>query len=180
VLVSLDDLVAEILSGDAGLINFCIYEARSRKILVPLFHKLAKVPAPSLKTKTAFLSAWETQGLWIRDEFAVDAVLFDVLAHLLPGYSGPPLELFRGERWSNHAAETYGPSWTAKRSTAEMFARGLNCCPHTGGVLLHTTAPASAILATTSDRWEAEYVVDRRGLGHVDVLERYTRETKSS
>ena len=141
-LESIDDFVSAILSGDAGVINYCLYEARTRKVVALLFHRLAKAPAPSRKTKLAFHSAWVTQGRWLRDDFATDAPLLDALVNMLPGYSGPPMELFRGERRSNHEAGTYGPSWTTKRSTAEMFASGLNCCPRTGGVLLHLSVLA--------------------------------------
>jgi hypothetical protein len=130
--------------------------------------------------KEAFQTAWVTQGLWIRDGFAIDEILIDVLANLLPGYSGPPIELFRGERGSNHQSRTYGVSWTTDRHTAERFARGLNRCPQTGGVLLRTVAPTRAILSAPNIHshclGEAEYVVDRRGLDRVDLIKSYDPE----
>jgi hypothetical protein len=175
---SIADLISAILSGDAATINYCLYEARRHGKLLPLLQGLSAVPSPNSNTRIAFHRAWVTQGLWIRDNFASDAPLLDVLVKMLPGYVGPPMELFRGERWSNHADGTYGPSWTAARRVAEMFARGLNRCPKTGGVLLRTIAPTGAILAAPTRAHsksieESEYVVDRRALGHVDVLERY-------
>jgi hypothetical protein len=103
-------------------------------VLYALFQAIAVAPSPAPECKIAFHTAWITQGLWIRDEFSIDPLIPAALANLLPGYSGPPLELFRGERWSNHEAGTYGPSWSSKQSVARCFASGLNRCPETGGV----------------------------------------------
>jgi hypothetical protein len=174
-----DDFAFAITSGDDRVINFCLYVARKRNILVPLFETLIKQTAPSMQTREAFHQAWIEQGLYIREDFAVDPLLPDVLRNFLPGYSGAPVELFRGERGSNHEARAYGVSWTSKRDIAQMFARGLNLCPQTGSVVVHAVAPACAILAaprpdaTGSKLEESEYVVDRRALGVIDVLERY-------
>jgi hypothetical protein len=179
-LESIPDFVRAIVSGDPKEINFCLYEARKRSILKPLFQELAVTPSPPLPSKYAFHIALVTQGRWLRETLGDDALLLDVLVNLLPGYSGPPVELFRGEMWSNHETQSYGVSWTTDRSMAEMFARGLNRCPQTGGVLLRTVAPASAILAAPNDHsrylGELEYIVDRRALTQVEVLERYTPE----
>jgi hypothetical protein len=174
-----DDFVFAITSGDDRVISFCLYEARKRKILVPLFERLIKQTPPSTQTREAFHRAWIEQGLYIREDFAVDPLLPDVLRNFLPGYSGAPVELFRGERGSNHEAGAYGVSWTPKRDIARMFARGLNRCPQTGSVVVHAVAPACAILAAPRPDAagikleESEYVVDRRALGVIDVLERY-------
>jgi hypothetical protein len=178
---SISNFVEAILSGRADAINYCLYEARQRKMLLLLFQEICAVPSPPLQARIAFHRAWITQGLWIRDNFASDAPLLDVLVKMLPGYSGPPMELFRGERGSNHAAGTYGPSWTAKRSVAETFAKALNRCPQTGGLLLRTIAPTEAILAAPTNAHpksveESEYVVDRRALERVEVLEIYAPE----
>jgi hypothetical protein len=177
-LETVDDFVRAIVSEDDMLIRFCLWEARQRQpMLLSLFEALANVPRPSAACREAFLSAWVTQGLWIRENFSVDPLLPAMLANLLPGYAGPPMELFRGERGSNHRDRTYGPSWTSKRSTAEMFASGLNRCPQTGGVLLRSTITSSGILAepTAHSRYlgEWEYIVDRRSLEQVDVLETF-------
>ncbi|QOZ45109.1 hypothetical protein XH89_17715 [Bradyrhizobium sp. CCBAU 53340] len=135
------------------------------------------MPPAADSIKRAFHSAWTNQGLWIRDCFSVDTVLAPALANLLPGYHGPSLRLYRGERWSNHQNRTYGFSWTSERDIGEMFARGLNCPKGEGGVLLVTVAPSIAILASPNEHslaiGEFEYIVDRRYLDQVDVLERY-------
>jgi hypothetical protein len=172
-----NDFVRAIVSDNEGLINYALWEARQcTPTLVAVFQALAAAPRPPAACRDAFHGAWVTQGLWTRDTFAIDELLFDVLRNLLPGYSGPGMVLYRGDRWSNHETRSYGPSWTTKRSVAEMFARGLNRCPVTGGVVLRTEAPASTILVAPNARSleeEREYVVDRRGLGIVEVVERY-------
>jgi hypothetical protein len=129
----------EILSCDEISAATLLYTARKQGILPALFEAILNGPPPTHRTRIAFHSAWTAdEGLRMRDVFlpGKDVILIDVLAKMLPGYSGPPIELFRGERQSNHNARTYGPSWTNTREVAEMFARGLNCCPQTGGVLL--------------------------------------------
>jgi hypothetical protein len=177
-LETVSDFVAGVVCGDPALINHCLWEARQDPvILYALFEQLAVVPTPSGECKSAFHSAWITQGLWIRDEFSIDPLLPAALANLLPGYSGSSIELFRGERWSNHKTGAYGPSWSTERSVAATFASGLNRCPVTGGVILRTVAAANAILAGPTPgnhmQSEAEYIVDRRLLGNVEVVERF-------
>jgi hypothetical protein len=175
---SVHDFVRAIISDDQALINYALWEARQNTpTLIALFQALAVAPRPAAACREAFQGAWVTQGLWIRDTFGVDELLLDLLRNLLPGYSGSVVILYRGDRWSNHEARSYGVSWTNKRSVAEMFAQGLNRCPVTGGVLLRTEAPASAILAAPNAHslylGEHEYVVDRRCLETVEVVERY-------
>lgn len=178
---SVDDFVRAIVSGNRDLIDSTLKKARQHTpMLVALFRALAVAPRPPAACREAFYEAWVTQGLRIRDTFAIDELLLPALRNLLPGYSGPAVVLYRGDRWSNHETRAYGVSWTTKRSVGEMFARGLNRCPVTGGVLLRAEAPASAILAAPSAHslylGEYEYVVDRGHLENVEVLERYAPE----
>ena len=147
-LETVDEFVRGISCNDSSQINRCLWQARQD---VPLFQKvlveLAKIAKPPDASRAAFHSAWTGQGLWVRDCFSIDPFLAPALANLLPGYDGPPLRLFRGERWSKHKNGTYGFSWTTSRKAAEMFASGLNCVEDDGGVLLATTASSKAILA---------------------------------
>lgn len=175
---SIEHIAAQILSGDGT--SALLSKLRKQNKLPALFEAILEGPPPSREAKIAFHSAWTgDEGLRMREVFLPgnDEILFDVLARMLPGYSGPPIELFRGERRSNHEARTYGPSWTIKRETAKTYARGLNCCPLTGGVLLRTIAPAEAVLAPPNDHSryldDFEYVVDRRALNRVEVLESF-------
>lgn len=138
---SITDFVEVMLSGRVDAINYCLYEARQRKMLRLLFQELCAVPSPPPQARIAFHSAWTTQGLWIRDNFASDAPLLDVLVKMLPGYSGPPMELFRGERGSNHAAGTLVDSETQRsgdvREEPKSLSTNRRCafthdCPYRG------------------------------------------------
>ena len=84
---------------------------------------------------------------------------------------------WRGESSVRHAQRAYGTAWTDRNEVASMFARGLNAIPEGGGVLISTIAPASAIIAGPGRHsvylGEHEYVVDRRQLTEVVVLERF-------
>lgn len=169
----ISDFVSVILSGRINDTNYCLYEARRSGKIRSLFEKLSVAPSPSPQSRKAFYSMWATQGLWIREDRTIDDYLPAVLANFRLEYNGPPIEAFRGERGSNHQAAKYGPSWTTKRSAAAVFARGLNRCPQTGGVLLRTIAPVEAILAAGFSHLgeEHEVILDRRRLAQIEVLE---------
>lgn len=176
---TIDDFVRAVTSNDKRVITFSLWEARQdERRWSAIFEALANMPRPPVGSRRAFFEVLTADhGLRIRDHFSVDPFVPAALANLAPGYSGPPIELFRGERWSNHLKKAYGFSWTTDRKTAEMFAWGLNCFPPDGGVLLTTIAPARAILSEPNDHSryleEAEYVVDRRRLDEVHVIQRY-------
>ena len=72
---------------------------------------------------------------------------------------------------------TYGMSWTADEDVARQFAQRTARDVIGGSVLLRCVAPANAIVsavAINDGRYcEREYVVDRRHLGWVEVLERF-------
>jgi hypothetical protein len=173
---TVQDLVNLITSGDKDHIHCALIKARRNpSILLPLFQKLATCPAPGIECRIAFHGAWVTQGLYLREFFAIDPVLPAMLVNMMPGYSGQGVELFRGERWSNCQSGAYGPSWSSKQSIARTFAGGLNCEPENGGVVLRSFVPASAILAGPEHGHmpeEQEYLVDRRGLLEVQAIER--------
>lgn len=177
-LQTVEDYVSATISADADLINCVLIKARRQPtLLVALFRALANIPTPSAECQVAFHSAWISQGLNLRETFEVDPFIPAALAKLLPGYSGPAVELFRGERYTNHQSKCYGPSWSSKQAVAERFASGLNRCPKSGGVVLRTIAPANAILASPKTGLhmieEAEYIVDRRHLQHIEVVQRF-------
>jgi hypothetical protein len=109
-----------------------------------------------------------------------DLVLFDVLRRFLPPYTGPAVELFRDDTMVNHLQQTYGMSWSADRSAAVSYANDLRRACDGGSVLLQTAAPADAIICAPHVLGairpaEAEYVVDRRQLRRVTVLQRYSQ-----
>jgi hypothetical protein len=75
------------------------------------------------------------------------------------------------------AARTYGFSWTAKEKIARDFSNRFCRASEGGSALSRTVAPMEAIIcapALIDNRYaEQEYLVDRRRLGAVEVLERY-------
>jgi hypothetical protein len=97
---------------------------------------------------------------------------------VLPPYKGPAITLYRGDGARNRQRRTYGLSWTSNPDVAEAFAKGLYRNSMGGSVILQADVPAEAIICHVAadadhDRYdEAEYLVDRRRLGRVKVIER--------
>ena len=94
----------------SDMIDHCLCEARRNpSTFANVLQKLATAAVPSNACRRAFHSAWRSQGLfWIRDA-SIDPILPAALANLSPGYQGPPMELYRGDRWSNYENKTLGP-----------------------------------------------------------------------
>jgi hypothetical protein len=102
---------------------------------------------PHPEFSSNFLALWERNGDALRSSINDDLVLLDLLR------------------------------WSADREAATCFARN-NLRLGINGVLLRTIAPSAAIIcaphALGADRpAEAEYIVDRRQLSGVIVLERF-------
>lgn len=132
--------------------------------------------------RSTFLALWEELGDSLRDRIDDDPVLFDLLWLVLPPYTGPSIELFRGESAWNRRRRTYGPAWSADRAAATCFATGpFNRRCIGGTVLLRTVAPSAAIICAphllgARRRAEEEYIVDRRRLSDgVTVLKRFSQ-----
>lgn len=137
--------------------------------------KLLSVPRV---TREFFLRVFIRYGDHLRQE-CTDLVLADGLRILLPKYRGPAQHLYRGEIFPNRRRRTYGLSWSASADVARSHAKKGECRACRGGsVLLETMAPADAIISRvrfSEDRYgEIEYVVDRRRLTSVKVIERFT------
>lgn len=86
-------------------------------------------------------------------------------------------QLYRGDSAYNRQHRSYGPSWTTDFEIARQFADDSRRRYKGEGVLLSTVAPAEAIISVPGlghERFEGEleYLVDRRWLTKVDVLER--------
>jgi hypothetical protein len=135
---------------------------------------------PSLPhiTREFFLRVFVRFGDHLRSE-CDDLVLADGLRMLLPKYRGPAIHLYRGENFTNRRRRTYGLSWSASADVARCHAKGCLCRSSLGGsVLLETMASADAIICRvpkSQDRYsEEEFVVDRRHLTSVKVIERFT------
>lgn len=82
--------------------------------------------------REAFRLQWTVQSHRIRDVFADDQLLADVLRQAMPPYMGPGLVIYRGEQAVRFASGQIGFNWSANRRVAEMFASGL-CATYAGG-----------------------------------------------
>ena len=138
--------------------------------------KLARLRPPSAAFRAEALDLWHRNGDHLRVEVGRDLVLVDILRVVLPPYAGSDLRLWRGEGALNRRQRTYGMSWTCDRAVARSFAEN-NRRRYVGGtVVLEADVPAKAILCADADHLsgsvEAEYIVDRRCLQQVRVIER--------
>lgn len=126
--------------------------------------------------KSGFLEVWMRVGDAMRDSVDDDLLLVSALRSLLPKYKGPPRRLYRGSTFLERKRRLYGLSWSAELSVAQQFAQ--HCARHAplGSVVLATEALPEAIVcaaAELSDSYgEMEYIVDRRRLSRVEVVER--------
>ena len=132
------------------------------------FEAVRNAGSASAAVREGFHTLWTEKGHRIREGISDDNLLLGALRALLPPYSGEGATLFRGESVDRWKAGKCGLCWSAKEGVARMFASGLNAYPPAGGVLLRTTAPASAIIASPGAHslylGEFEYVLDWRGL----------------
>jgi hypothetical protein len=137
--------------------------------------RLTRVPTA---TREFFLLLYLAGGDHIRQECGDDLALADGLRALLPRYKGGAVRLYRGEGFSNRRRRTYGLSWSAGADIAREHALKAESRTGKGGtVLLETFAPADAIICAPAllkaDWQEREYILDRRRLTAVKVLERF-------
>lgn len=124
-----------------------------------------------------FLQSWVVCGDAIRNDCQGDLDLTKGLRCLLPVYSGSGMTLYRGDGFESRRTRRYGMSWTSDKEVARDFAQGKARLCIGGGVLLETVAPPEAIICApallNNGYEEDEYIVDRRFLGGVRVIERY-------
>jgi hypothetical protein len=131
------------------------------------------------EARRAWLRFYMNSGDHIRLEVGEDLLLIRALRILLPPYRGRAMTLFRGEGARNRRHRTYGLSWTNRREVAEYHANGYWLHSIGGSVLLRTLAPPDAIICAPhrlDNRYnENEYLVDRRRLDRVTVLQRFSQ-----
>lgn len=97
---------------------------------------------------------------------------------MMPPYSGSAMRVYRGASANECRRRIYGFSWTSDISIARSFALEARCCPG-GSVLTETVAPPEAIICAVGldgGREECEYVVDRKLLSRITVVERFPEE----
>lgn len=178
------DFVSGALEGDVEKMvgSFDILDAcRGWDSAMRAVSKVGIVPG---KTRDAFLQIFLQCGASLRGRCDRETVLIDGLRVLLPRYDGPGLRLYRGECFRNRRRRTYGTSWSSSVEVARSFAeKSLYRFATGGSVLLETFAPPDAIIcaiALIDDRYaECEYVVDRRHLKRVVVLDHFPQKTQS-
>lgn len=145
------------------------------------FRRIAREGPVSNRARLLFLQVFLDMGDHIRQETGDDLTYLKGLRALLPTYDGPPVPLYRGEGAMNRRHRTYGPSWTADRDVARSFAITASARSRGGGVLLAAVVEPAAIIAAPAildDRYgEHEYIVDRRFLSKVRVVERFPELT---
>lgn len=146
------------------------------------FARVSRLRSVPDVTRQFFRKVYLDYGDHIRQETGDDLVFTDGLRALLPPYKGPAIRLYRGETAHNRRHRTYGLSWTALEDVARSYAAtGFHRTSKGGSVLLSTLARSRAIIhavETDGDRYqEREYIVDRRDLGRVEVVERFDQLT---
>ena len=166
------------VSGDPTLLRESMEEIELNCAWHQTMRAVAKTRNISEDIQHAFLLIWTIGGDHIRSEVGDDKVLIDALRKLVPPYKGPSRKLYRGDCFTNRKHRTYGLSWSAERDVAECFAHNIYQSFEGGSVLLETIAPLDAIICAvpadnSAHAVEEEYLVDRRRLTSVRVLERY-------
>lgn len=168
-----------VTKGDLDHLSDCIGQIEDHYLWDQTFRDLKTISAPA-QIRTAFARMWCSRGDHLRSCVNNDLTLIRGLRALLPPYRGPALQLYRGEGVFNRRRRTYGLSWTSEINIARQHAQHDEY--RDGSLLITTFANPQAIISRPAKRGERfygekEYLVDRRGLKAVEVLERYCETT---
>lgn len=176
---AIDAFVSALPLNDGGAAAMLAFDALFELGAVPwgvLFRRVQGVDA-SPAFREQFLQSWIVCGDAIRDASQDDLNLIKGLRYLLPVYSGSGMTLYRGDCFESRRIRRYGMSWTSNMEVARGFAQGKARLCVGGGVLLATVALPEAIICApalmNNGYEEDEYIVDRRFLRDVRVIERY-------
>ena len=143
---------------------------------------VGRLPSVPDVTPLGFLEYFLRYGDHLRRELSqglTDEGVVKGIRMLLPEYEGPAVHLFRGEQFGNRRRRTYGLSWSSSADVARRFAEreAFHRTSEGGSVLIETVAPPEAIICAPAllGNWlnEYEYIVDRRRLSSVAVVERF-------
>ncbi len=136
-----------------------------------------KAKSICLDSRYFFARFWCEYGDTIRNEVGDDSVLISGLWKLLPSYHGRPRTLYRGCSMISRKHRSYGPSWTSDLIVAKSYAINFHKMSGDPSVLIKTIAPPDAIVCEVSCYCESfeedEFIVDRRRLHAVDVIDRF-------
>lgn len=175
---AISSFIAAITNDDIEALISVLDRVEGEMALVPAFRAVGRLQHVSARMQRTWRSLWCSWGDDLRSDINDDLVLATALRRLLPPYRGPDLVLFRGDSAWNRQRRTYGLSWSREEGVADDFARSSWRTIQGGSVLLRAVVPADAIICTVpsaNDRYgEKEVLVDRRGLGRVTALRRYT------
>lgn len=142
-----------------------------------VMRRIAKLGSVPRRTREVFRRLYIRSGDHIRQEAGGDLALIAGLRVLLPPYRGRAKVLYRGQGALAPRSRSYGLSWSASRTVAESWAKGIWRNARGGSVLLKTLAQPDAIISRIpddEDRYgEIEYLVDRRRLRRVTIVANY-------
>ena len=175
---SIARFVTAVSSSDSAAIFDSFVQCRAQGTLRRALMKPPSLPPMAAAARRDFREFCRTYGDSLRNDVGDDIVLIRALRALLPAYRGGPVTLFRGEGAKNRKRRAYGMSWTTVRAVAEHHAKGWWRTSRGGSVVLKVAAVAASIIASLKgfDRFaEREYLVDRRFLTNVHVIERYSQ-----
>jgi hypothetical protein len=171
--------IGAIKSGDVIAFGKALFDVLEKGVASEAFRAVARLDEVPATIRHAFPSYWIEDGNSIRMEVDDDGVLTAAMRKLLPPYRGPGMVLFRGDSASNHSQGSHGLSWSSDEDVARSFAEGRWRVVDGGSVLLRCVASPEAIIWTPSDdNGESEYVVDRRRVTRVEVLERFSQTSQ--
>ncbi len=131
--------------------------------------------APAIQESFEF--SWTVWGDSLRGTVRDDLLLVSALRLLMPPYGGPARTLYRGESAEARRTRRYGMAWSSDIATARAFADSARRYCVEGSVLVSAAVPKEAVIfapAMGENAYgEDEYIVDRRMLGPVRVLQRF-------
>jgi len=172
-----------LLSGFEGYRYLASYSGGWKGVL----RSISNLPPVSDRFRAEFVDQWTYRGDTIRSAIFDDLALVGFLRLLLPPYAGPDRRLYRGDSAFNRRHRTYGVSWTDDLTVARAFAELNLRFYELGTVVLEADVSASAIVSAPVEHAadhgfgdEREYVVDRRGVRTVRVIERIGPEKPST
>lgn len=173
-----DRFIQAVLSGDTAGLRSTISSLSESGSLNAAFRRLVRRDQRAHDdVRTEFAAHWKLWGDVLRDDLNDDLLLIDGLRLLLPAYEGSTTTLFRGDSARNRRRRTYGLSWSGSLEIARDFAVSVARRYEGGSVLLQVDAPPSAIVFSPGMQHdmhgEDEFVLDRRFLSTVTVVERF-------
>jgi hypothetical protein len=165
------------MQGDLRLFYESSSEASShydaRRVALRLLRRTDQAVHPVVQTY--FAENWGHMADKWRSSINDDRLLLDTLRLLLPPYTGPAIVVYRGDASARERDGTYGFCWSGDKEVARQHAKfdfWRGC--EGGSVLVEAYAPAEAVIHLLGDRTEEEYVIDRRRLRDIRVLERFS------